>query len=74
MDIEDYRNGKLVEPKKPIVFYLDSVMPSVWVKYIREGVEEWNKAFQEIGFKDVVRVIPFRKEIRFLTQRILIIL
>lgn len=36
-------------------------MPSVWVKYIREGVEEWNKAFQEIGFKDVVRVIPFPK-------------
>ena len=61
VDIEDYRNGKLVEPKKPIVFYLDSVMPSVWVKYIREGVEEWNKAFQEIGFKDVVRVIPFPK-------------
>lgn len=45
--------------KKPIVFYLDSVMPSVWVKYIREGVEEWNKAFQEIGFKDVVLSYTF---------------
>ena len=60
-DVEGYRNGKLVEPKKPIVFYLDSVMPSAWVKYIREGVEEWNKAFREIGFKDVVRVVPFPK-------------
>lgn len=62
MDVEDYRNGKLVEPKKPIIFYLDSVMPSAWVKYIREGIEEWNKAFREIGFKDVVRVVPFPKE------------
>ncbi len=60
-DVEGYRNGKLVEPKKPIVFYLDSVMPSAWVKYIRDGVEEWNKAFREIGFKDVVRVVPFPK-------------
>lgn len=54
-----YWAGQVVEPKKPIVFYLDTLMPESWTKYIREGVEEWNKAFERIGFKNVLRVMPF---------------
>ena len=54
-----YRQGKLVEPKKPIVFYLDTIMPEYWKKYVREGVREWNRAFEKIGFEEVVRIIDF---------------
>lgn len=54
-----YRNGELVEPKKPIVFYLDTLMPAYWKPYVREGVLAWNKAFEQIGFKNVVRVADF---------------
>lgn len=61
-DEAKYRQGILVEPKKPIVFYMDSLMPQGWKKYIRMGAEEWNLAFEEIGFKNVIRVLDFPKD------------
>ena len=54
-----FKKGQLVEPKKPIVFYLDTLMPESWTKYVRAGIEEWNKAFERIGFKNVLRAVPF---------------
>lgn len=54
-----YWAGQVVEPKKPIVFYLDTLMPESWTKYVRAGIEEWNKAFERIGFKNVLRAVPF---------------
>lgn len=54
-----YRNGELVEPKKPIVFYVDNAFPESWRKYIKAGIEEWNAAFEQIGFKNVVRAVDF---------------
>ncbi len=54
-----YRRGELVEPKKPIVFYVDNAFPESWRKYIKAGVEEWNAAFERIGFKNVVRAVDF---------------
>ena len=54
-----YRAGKLVEPKKPIVFYIDNNFPESWVKYVHAGVEDWNKAFEAIGFKNAVQARPF---------------
>ncbi len=54
-----YNRGELVEPEKPIVFYMDSLMPRTWKKYVKEGVEAWNRAFEAIGFKDAVRVVDF---------------
>ena len=41
---------------KPIVFYLDTNLPEVWKPYAREGIEQWNDAFEKIGFKNVVQV------------------
>ena len=55
-DEEAYRAGKTVEPKKPIVFYLDTLIPRNWREAIRRGVQEWNKAFEKIGLQDVLRV------------------
>ena len=54
-----YRNGELVEPKKPIVFYVDNAFPETWRKYIKAGIEEWNAAFEKIGLKNVVRAVDF---------------
>lgn len=48
--------GQLVEPKKPIVYYVDPSFPPVWRKAINVGVLRWNDAFEKIGFKNVVQV------------------
>lgn len=57
-----YRRGELVEPKKPIVFYMDDAFPDGWKKYIQEGVEIWQKAFEKIGFKNAILVRDFPKD------------
>lgn len=64
-DSAAYRRGELVEPKKPLVFYIDSLMPAKWHPYIKAGAESWNKAFEKIGFKNVIRVEEFPKDTSF---------
>lgn len=54
-----HKQGTLVEPAKPIVFYVDTVMPEAYRKYARQGIEMWNKAFEQIGFKNVIRAYDF---------------
>ena len=61
-DPEAYKRGELVEPTKPIVFYMDTIMPQAWKKYIKAGLEEWNGAFEKIGFKNVIEVRDFPKD------------
>ena len=58
-DLERYFNGELVEPQKPIVFYVDSAFPEKWRATIKEGIEVWNKAFEKAGFKNVVRAVDY---------------
>ena len=53
-DIEKFKNGELVEPKKPIVYYIDPATPVKWRKYLKQGVEDWNAAFEAAGFKNAV--------------------
>lgn len=52
----DYLAGRLVEPAKPIVFWIDNSTPRQWRKYIKQGIEDWNAAFEYAGFKNAVRV------------------
>ena len=49
-----YKAGKLVEPKKPIVFYIDPATPKKWAKFLKLGIEDWQKAFEEAGFKNAI--------------------
>lgn len=49
-----YRRGELVEPKKPIVFYIDNAFPEMWKPYMKYAVEVWQKAFENIGFKNAI--------------------
>jgi hypothetical protein len=46
----------LSEPKQPIVYWLDRTIPERYRDAVREGILEWNKAFERIGFKDAIRV------------------
>ena len=49
-----YKAGKLVEPKKQIVFYIDPATPKKWAKYLKMGIEDWNVAFEAAGFKNAI--------------------
>ena len=53
-DIEAYKRGELVEPVKPIVYYLDPATPEKWRPYFRQGIEDWNVAFEKAGFKNAI--------------------
>ena len=53
-DIEKFKKGELVEPKNPIVFYIDPGTPIKWRKYIKQGIEDWQTAFEEAGFKNAI--------------------
>ncbi|MDL2145319.1 zinc-dependent metalloprotease [Flavobacterium tructae] len=53
-DPEAYARGELVEPVKPIVYYLDPATPEKLRKYIKQGIEEWQKPFETAGFKNAI--------------------
>lgn len=53
-DIEKFKKGELVEPKKPIVYYIDRATPKKWRKYIKQGIEDWQAAFEVAGFKNAI--------------------
>ncbi|WP_428232079.1 zinc-dependent metalloprotease [Flavobacterium sp.] len=53
-DPEAYNRGELVEPVKPIVYYLDPATPEKLRKYIKQGIEEWQKPFEAAGFKNAI--------------------
>lgn len=50
-----YLKGELVEPAKPIVFYIDPATPPQWRKEIIAGVVDWQKAFEQAGFKNAIQ-------------------
>ena len=53
-DAEKFKNGELVEPKKQIVYYIDRATPKQWVPFIKQGIEDWQVAFEAAGFKNAI--------------------
>ena len=53
-DIEKFKACELVEPKKQIVYYVDRATPEKWRKYIKQGIEDWQVAFEAAGFKNAI--------------------
>jgi len=53
-DVSAYNRGELVEPIKPIVYYLDPATPEKLRKYIKQGVDDWAKVFETAGFKNAI--------------------
>ena len=58
-DMKKYLKGQLVEPKKQIVFYIDPATPKQWQKYLILGVNDWNVAFEQAGFKNAIVAKPW---------------
>ena len=53
-DKEKYLRGELVEPKTPIIFYIDPATPKQWIPYLIQGVNDWQQAFEQAGFRNAV--------------------
>ena len=53
-DPEAYARGELVDPIKPITYYIDPATPQRWRRYVRQGVEDWQAAFETAGFSNAI--------------------
>lgn len=60
-DSAAWSRGELVEPKKPIVWYVDDAFPDEWKEPLKQSVLFWNKAFEKIGFKNAMQARDFPK-------------
>ncbi|WP_288237440.1 zinc-dependent metalloprotease [uncultured Alistipes sp.] len=58
-DMEAWKRGEQVTPLQPIVFYIDPDFPAKWQPAIYEAVTQWNEVFAKIGFRDVVKALPY---------------
>lgn len=54
-DAERQKRGELIEPKKPIVYYIDPATPQKWQKFLKAGVDDWQVAFEKAGWKNAIR-------------------
>ncbi|MEN8702819.1 MAG: zinc-dependent metalloprotease [Polaribacter sp.] len=63
-DVNAYNRGELVEPIKPIIYYLDPATPDKLKKYIKQGVDDWQKVFETAGFKNAImaKYAPTKEE------------
>ena len=63
-DMDKYKRGELVEPIKPIIFYIDPSTPKKWVPYLIQGINDWQVAFEKAGFKNAImgKVAPTQEE------------
>ncbi len=63
-DLEKYKRGELIEPKKPIIFYIDPATPKKWIPYLIQGVNDWKVAFEKAGFKNAIfgKMAPTKEE------------
>lgn len=53
-DMEKWKRGELVEPKNPIIIYIDPATPKQWRPYLIKGINDWQKAFEQAGFKNAI--------------------
>lgn len=63
-DVERYMRGELVEPAKPIVYYIDRNAPQYLHQYLIDGVQEWQQCFEKVGFKNAIiaKMTPTKEE------------
>ncbi len=53
-DIDRWKKGELVEPEKPIIYYIDPATPKKWRPYLIQGINDWQVAFEKAGFKNAI--------------------
>ena len=59
IDAELQKKGEAIEPAKPIVYYIDPATPKKWRRYLIQGVNDWQKAFEKAGWKNAIRAEEF---------------
>ena len=47
-------SAALSDPVKPIVYYIDPATPTKWIPYLKQGIEDWQPAFEAAGFKNAI--------------------
>lgn len=55
LDAARQRNGEAIEPAKPIIYYIDPATPKKWRKFLIQGVNDWQLAFEKAGWKNAIR-------------------
>lgn len=58
-DIIAFNNGELVEPIKPIIFYVDNDFPASWRESVKNAVNDWQQVFEAIGFKNAIKAMDY---------------
>lgn len=58
-DVDAFERGESSEPLKPITIYVDDNFPENWKEPIRQGILEWNQAFERVGFLNAIQVRDF---------------
>ncbi|WP_207495721.1 zinc-dependent metalloprotease [Aridibaculum aurantiacum] len=53
-DVDNWKRGELVEPKKPIIYYIDPATPRKWRSFLIQGINDWQVAFEAAGFKNAI--------------------
>lgn len=56
-DVQKYLQGELVEPANPIIYYIDPATPKKWMPYLIQGVNDWQAAFEQAGFKNAIKAM-----------------
>lgn len=64
-DPEKIRKGELSEPVKPVVVYIDTLFSENWARAIRAGIEKWNPALEQAGFRQAIRVERYPSDSTF---------
>ncbi len=54
-DAQKQKRGELIEPLKPIVYYIDPATPDKWKSFIKQGIDDWQVAFEAAGWKNAIR-------------------
>lgn len=52
-----FARGELVDPVKPIVYYIDPATPEKWRPYLKQGVDDWQVAFEAAGFSNAIYAV-----------------
>lgn len=54
-DARKQQRGELIEPAKPIIYYIDPATPPQWRPYLKQGIEDWQPAFEQAGWKNAIQ-------------------
>ena len=64
-DTAAYQRGELVEPVEPIIFYVDNAFPEKWRSTIKQGIDDWNTAFEAAGCKTAIKALDYPSDSTF---------